>query len=477
MNPSKPRFCIVGSGPGGFSSADVLLKAGYQVEIFESGIDTEGIKFPSLISSFQNIWKNGGASMSFGKDKIAFSEGMGVGGGSLVNSSISQRINKVKYLDWQEKFLKEVSYESFEKNYEQIEDKFNSSLEPVSPISSLFKDLFIKSDLKSIKLKRFIQKNAEKNIGYLENAYSLEQVNKNNVANVYKEDFSNNGGIIHAKSKITKVILDKETSRVKSIEINGEHERDDFDIFILSAGTTGTPEILNRSGLLKTQKLPFTLHPTLRLLLEFKNPINTDQYELPLYAFEGNGFRIGGSVFNLEVLGSFVSEDFENRKHLLRKKNNLMMLYIMIFSNNSNGSLKKKIYSNDLLPYYELTQEELNNLKEGLLVFSENCFASENVNSFFPAIDKTKNILNHESTKKLIKEKEFRKKMNLMSIHCMSSLPAGGSEVDENGRLRSLDNLYIFDASILPSCTETNPQGTIMNVSDLLTKKLINQIS
>ena len=149
----------------------------------------------------------------------------------------------------------------------------------------------------------------------------------------------------------------------------------------------------------------------------------------------------------------------------------------MIFSNNSNGSLKKKIYSNDLLPYYELTQEELNNLKEGLLVFSENCFASENVNSFFPAIDKTKNILNHESTKKLIKEKEFRKKMNLMSIHCMSSLPAGGSEVDENGRLRSLDNLYIFDASILPSCTETNPQGTIMNVSDLLTKKLINQIS
>ena len=150
----------------------------------------------------------------------------------------------------------------------------------------------------------------------------MEQVNKNNVANVYKEDFLKNGGIIHPKSKITKITLDKETPQVKSIEINGEYERYDFDIFILSAGTTGTPEILNKSGLLQTKKLPFTLHPTLRLLVEFKNPINTDQYELPLYAFEGNGYRIGGSVFNLEVLGSFVSEDFENRKHLLRKKIN-----------------------------------------------------------------------------------------------------------------------------------------------------------
>ena len=162
MNSSKPRFCIIGSGPGGFSSANVLLDAGYEVEIFESGIDTEGVKFPSLISSFQNIWKKGGATMSFGKDKIAFSEGMGVGGGSLVNSSICQRISKVKYLDWQEKFLKEVSYESFEKNYDRIEDKFNSSLESESPISSLFKDLFIKSDLKSIRLNRFIQKRQQK---------------------------------------------------------------------------------------------------------------------------------------------------------------------------------------------------------------------------------------------------------------------------------------------------------------------------
>ena len=42
MNSSKPRFCIIGSGPGGFSSANVLLDAGYEVEIFESGIDTEG---------------------------------------------------------------------------------------------------------------------------------------------------------------------------------------------------------------------------------------------------------------------------------------------------------------------------------------------------------------------------------------------------------------------------------------------------
>ena len=50
---------------------------------FLSRESTRKVKFPSLISSFQNIWKKGGATMSFGKDKIAFSEGMGVGAALL----------------------------------------------------------------------------------------------------------------------------------------------------------------------------------------------------------------------------------------------------------------------------------------------------------------------------------------------------------------------------------------------------------
>ena len=49
MINSKPRVCIIGAGPGGFSSANIFLANGFEVEIFEEGIDTQGKKFSSLI--------------------------------------------------------------------------------------------------------------------------------------------------------------------------------------------------------------------------------------------------------------------------------------------------------------------------------------------------------------------------------------------------------------------------------------------
>tara|TARA_A100001015_G_C15041888_1_gene740302 strand:- start:3849 stop:5282 length:1434 start_codon:yes stop_codon:yes gene_type:complete len=476
MINSKPRVCIIGAGPGGFSSANIFLANGFEVEIFEEGIDTQGKKFSSLISSFQNVWKKGGASMCLGKDKIAFSEGFGVGGGSLVNSSISQRIRREKFDEWQRSFLKDTTFEKFNKNYDQIEKKFNASYEPVSPISCLFEESFSDENLKRIKLKRYMQERSNKEFSYLENVYSLEQAGKNNVANVYKKSFLEKGGVIHSESKVTKLLYNKTKKRITGIQINCNSIRSDFDYYVLCAGPTGSPDLLHKSKILNAGKLPFTLHPTLRFMLEFDEEINADDYELPLYAFEGDGFRIGGSVFNLEVLGSFVSEDFENRKHLFRKKNRLMLLYVMVFSKKSKGSLRKKFFSKSLMPHYELSKQEYKNLKKGISVFMQKAINSKKIKSVLPSVDSIREISSHKGIESFFNQEGLREKMNLMSIHCMSSLPAGGSEVDEAGKYRSTDNLYVFDASILPSCTETNPQGTIMNISEILTNKLIDSL-
>lgn len=51
------------------------------------------------------------------------------------------------------------------------------------------------------------------------------------------------------------------------------------------------------------------------------------------------------------------------------------------------------------------------------------------------------------------------------SVHAMSSLPAGidaGLPVNPEGRVRSLDNLWVVDASALPTTVGESPQGSIM---------------
>ena len=43
-----------------------------------------------------------------------------------------------------------------------------------------------------------------------------------------------------------------------------------------------------------------------------------------------------------------------------------------------------------------------------------------------------------------------------------------------NGKYNNLDNLYVCDASILPSSTYESPQGTIMAVSHEILERYLN---
>jgi len=56
--------------------------------------------------------------------------------------------------------------------------------------------------------------------------------------------------------------------------------------------------------------------------------------------------------------------------------------------------------------------------------------------------------------------------LHLAAFHPTGTAAAGTDEqlcpVDETGRLRGVDGVWVADASILPSCPEVNPQLSIM---------------
>jgi choline dehydrogenase-like flavoprotein len=58
------------------------------------------------------------------------------------------------------------------------------------------------------------------------------------------------------------------------------------------------------------------------------------------------------------------------------------------------------------------------------------------------------------------------KSLHLAAFHPTGTAAAGADEqrcpVDQTGRLRGVDGVWIADASILPSCPEVNPQVSIM---------------
>ena len=53
-------------------------------------------------------------------------------------------------------------------------------------------------------------------------------------------------------------------------------------------------------------------------------------------------------------------------------------------------------------------------------------------------------------------------RLDMLSVHHMSSLPLGEKIVDLDGSLRGFPNIFIADASLLPSIVGESPQLTIM---------------
>jgi choline dehydrogenase-like flavoprotein len=68
-----------------------------------------------------------------------------------------------------------------------------------------------------------------------------------------------------------------------------------------------------------------------------------------------------------------------------------------------------------------------------------------------------------------------------MSAHqmgsCRMSKRASDGVVDEAGRVWGVDNLYIADASVLPSASGVNPMITVMATADWISQGLANELS
>jgi choline dehydrogenase-like flavoprotein len=68
-----------------------------------------------------------------------------------------------------------------------------------------------------------------------------------------------------------------------------------------------------------------------------------------------------------------------------------------------------------------------------------------------------------------VRARDLQMTMNHVFGSCRMS--RDGS-VDEHGRLRGVEGVYLADASVFPSPSAVNPQATVMALSDLTSRRL-----
>ena len=98
-------FVVIGSGPSGMATAaKIAKKFPGEVAIIERGDFFEVSKTKHPGAEFYNKWDKGGINSTFYKERISFSSGNCVGGGSEINSGLFHKPDPDFLKRWTEEF-------------------------------------------------------------------------------------------------------------------------------------------------------------------------------------------------------------------------------------------------------------------------------------------------------------------------------------------------------------------------------------
>ena len=125
---------------------------------------------------------------------------------------------------------------------------------------------------------------------------------------------------------------------------------------------------------------------------------------------------------------------------------------------------------------YKFHKDDLNSLRLNMVRTGQLLLASGCEEVLFPikGMGPVSTLEEVEAAANKLKPKDIE----LVTVHAMSSCPMGrkenGAVVNENGQVFGYDNLFLCDASVLPTNIGESPQATIMAFAHEIVERHIN---
>lgn len=463
------EILVIGSGPGGATTACLLAEAGHDVILAEEGgnyrLDSsEAFSLDEIAQKH----RNGGLTPSFGKTKVVYIEGRCVGGGSEINAALCHFPLEKTLKEWADTYkLKDFGPEEMEPFFQEIRKELSVSSIPyeLDPASKKVKEGADALGWASEEVQRFWH--------YPEGASLANKGNKMSMTETFVPRALKAGCRLKADTSVQRLSIDngKATSAsARSCDEEGSPVEltISFKHVVVCGGPTQTPILLQRSGLRGNVGKGFTLHPMIRAVVRFEEVINDHTYGVPVQQvmqFKPE-ITLGCSHSAFPHLVMWLGGEIEDRDRKLAEWEKMAMFYVLV-KGNARGSVINVPYFNEAFVSYPLNDKDLAKLGEGLWLLGKLLFTAGAVEIFSPITD-------GPPIRKLEELEQYKKglshrKMTVSTIHTFSSCPMGEDKsqavVDSYGKMHGYQNIWINDASILPDATGVNPQATVMAVA------------
>lgn len=481
---------IIGSGAGGGINAYELAKTGKKVIVLEAGPYVPSEKFPEMLAASMGMMYEGEGGQSNTDGDITVLQGRCVGGSTVVNAALCFRTPDYYLKKWGKEYgLTNLTPEVMLPYFEKVEN--NLGISEVKAHETSVGAEYIKKGMKALDIPLGLARRNIRDCAMTGFCFAgCKTDRKQSMAVTYLPWACNHGAEIYADTRVTKIntangiasgveaeVVDPATGNVKTrLSVKAS-------IVVLAAGPTGSPLLLQNSGICNSSGQVgknFACHPSLSVTAMFDKKLNDfhgathslfeDSHTLP----EQGGW-IQLNAVQEPVEASFMAEPGTGKPYVRYMQNypNSTRLITLIHDKNVGEVTLENGYKEIR---YQVDDEDFEAMKKGLKDNARILFAAGASYLYLPTSDKTR-INSVDEIDKVIDElKNEPARYRYTSFHPQGTCRMGADKtktvVNPYGETHDVKNLYIVDASLLPTSIGYNPSETVYALASYIADQI-----
>jgi choline dehydrogenase-like flavoprotein len=452
---------VIGSGPGGATTAVVASEAGLAVTIVEEGDWVEhGSVAQFSLDQMDRQYRSAGLTATFGRPPVAYAEGRCAGGGSEINSGLYHRPPSEVVEAWARDFsVLDLTVAALEPHADTVERDLSVGVGAVpASAASLALDRGARAlGWASSEVPRWYRPD------------DGERPGRQTMTRTYLPRALAAGAQLRTGWRVERLLLDGRRVRGARCSQVVDGQRHELDVeartTVVCAGAVHTPALLQRSGLRAGVGRTLQLHPTVKLAARFADVVADDDVPVHQVKEFAPDLSFGGSSSSPGQLALTLADDWGARANEMETWERMAVYYAAIRPE-GRGRVVAVPGVADPLVSFRLTRTDLERLRRGLARLAHLLLAA-GAERVWPSVRGAPPAGTAAEIPGMVAPLGAAT-ASLMTVHLCSSVPMGERPdlpVDSFGRVKAWANCCVNDASLLPTAPGVNPQGSIMAIA------------
>lgn len=477
---------VIGSGAGGATAAYVLQAHGLRVLIVEEGdyFSARDYADKSPLESIQTLYRNGGLTFTTGNTNIILPQGKCVGGTTVINSGTALRATASAIRRWKEDWQLEEFADRVDRYYDIVEKIVSIARSPREILgrnTSIFEKGARALGYAGEVLPRF--QRSCKAAGRCAFGCPNDAKQAMNVSVI--PNFLRRGGTILVSAHVKSIDCKNREAVSLRVVGGGKEIQVRAKTYIIAAGAIYTPLLLRTvSGMngIKPGK-NLVIHPASRVIGVMKEPVHGERDVPQSYhvtQFLEEGVSIEGIFLPKSIMGIALPFIGQRLFNLMGRYENLAMIGYRIIEDSRGKILPRLLGYPRSWPivWFSLEKTDVRRFQRATSLSARILFAA-GATSVFTSIYRFEELKNPGDCDRLEAADIAASEIESSAFHPQGTANMGtdpsNSVVDPRGKVWGLKNLFIADASVIPSTPVSNPQMTIMAFAIHVAKSILEE--